>query len=103
MAGSKSEAQLDQIFHALADGTRRALLKAIAAKEERVTDLAKPFNLSLNAISKHLKVLEEAGLLKRTRDGRVHRCRMDPKPLGEVKAVIEFYQQFWSDHLDQLG
>jgi len=102
-AESPAEARLDRIFHALADGTRRRLLTAIAEKECRVTDLAAPFDVSLNAISKHLKVLEGAGLLRRTRDGRVHRCRMDPAPLDEVGRVVAFYRKFWTDQMDALG
>jgi DNA-binding transcriptional ArsR family regulator len=94
--------ELDRIFHALSDSTRRKILRAIAEKAVKVTDLAEPFEMSLNAVSKHLKVLEAAGLLKRTIDGRVHRCSMNFEPLIEAKNLIQYYQTFWNQHLDAL-
>jgi DNA-binding transcriptional ArsR family regulator len=99
---SMDEAQLDKIFHALSDTTRRRLLNRLAEKECMVTELAEPYAMSLNAISKHLKVLEAAGLLRRTKDGRVHRCRIDIEPLGEVERVVAYYKQFWECQMDQL-
>lgn len=101
MTGMKSK-QLDLIFHALADETRRELLLLIAEKECTVTELAGRFDMSLNGISKHLKVLEKAGLLKRTVDGRVHRCVMDAAPLAQAEQVIETYKAFWGRQLDAL-
>ena len=94
--------QLDLIFHALSDETRRKLLLTIAEKECMVTELAEPYKISLAAISKHLKVLEKAGLLKRTVDGRVHRCAMDAAPLAQAMDVIQVYQAFWGRQLDAL-
>jgi len=82
--------------------TRRALLRKIAQEECRVTDLAEPFAMSLNAVSKHLKVLEAAGLLKRSKDGRVHRCRMDAAPLAQIDKVVKHYLSFWDAHLDAI-
>jgi len=99
---AKTEEQIDRIFHALSDQTRRKLLLKIADSECRVTDLAQPFAMSLNAISKHLKVLEAAGLLKRTVDGRVHRCRADMKPLETATEVIARYTTHWQKQLDAL-
>jgi DNA-binding transcriptional ArsR family regulator len=98
-----NDKRLDLIFHALSDTTRRRLLLAIAEKDCMVTELAAPFAMSLNAVSKHLKVLEQAGLLARTKDGRVHRCRLDPRPLAEARQMIDFYQRFWTEHLDDVA
>ena len=98
------EEELDRLFHALSDRTRRAILGRLTVEPEcRVTDLAAPFDMSLNAVSKHLKVLERAGLLKRTRDGRVHRCSADFSRLVRVAEKIRFYQDFWSGRFDDLA
>ncbi len=93
---------LDRVFHALSDETRREILRRIARRECTVGELAAPFKMSLSAVSKHIKVLENARLLKRTRDGRVHRCMMDPRPLKQASDVISYYQQFWDNHFDQM-
>ncbi|MFY9553001.1 MAG: metalloregulator ArsR/SmtB family transcription factor [Thermoanaerobaculia bacterium] len=96
-------AALDATFGALADPTRRAILASLAAQpESSVTELARPFSVSLPAISRHLRVLEEAGLLARRRDGRVHRCRLVAAPMKPAAAWIERYQQFWQKRLDAL-
>jgi len=97
-----SAARMDRTFGALADPTRRAILARLALGEARVTDLAKPFDMSLPAVSKHLKVLQEAGLLKRRRDGRVHHCRLDPRPLEPVADWIARHRAFWEKSLDRL-
>jgi DNA-binding transcriptional ArsR family regulator len=94
---------LDRAFSALADPTRRAILARLALGETRVTDLAKPFDISLPAVSKHLKVLEDAGLMKRRREGRVHHCRLDPKPLSAASDWIEQHRAFWEKSLDRLA
>jgi DNA-binding transcriptional ArsR family regulator len=94
--------KLDRIFQALSDATRREILLQIAEKECTVTELAAPFKMSLAAVSKHLKVLEAAGLLQRTVDGRVHRCSMNVEPLHKAAEMIGRYQAFWSDQLDAL-
>lgn len=97
-----SSAQLDQVFHSLADNTRRKILTRIAKNECTISELAAPFNMTLAAVSKHIRVLEAAGLLRRSRHGRIHRCRLDPKPLKDARDVIEFYQIFWTEQLNSL-
>lgn len=94
--------RLDRIFHALSDSTRRELLRMLARREYTIGELADPFRMSLAAVSKHIKVLEEAGLLTRSRDGRIHRCTMNAEPLRKAQDVIRFYQQFWENRLDIL-
>lgn len=95
--------RLDRVFRALADRTRRALLARLARGPTRITDLAEPFDMSLAAVSKHLKVLERAGLVTRAVDGRVHRCSLDTAPLRDVEAWLEHYRSFWTDTLEQLA
>lgn len=95
-------ARLDATFAALADPTRRAILKRLATGETTVTALAAPFDMSMPAISKHLKVLERAGLIKRGRDAQYRPCRLDPGPLHEVADWLEQYRQFWEQSLDRL-
>ena len=102
MSGTRTE-RLDNTFHALADPTRRAILASVAREEQTVSELAEPFDMSLAAVSKHLKVLERAGLVSRTREGRVHHLRLDAAPLKEAAMWIAFYQKFWGDQLDSLG
>ena len=99
---------MDQTFAALADPTRRAILARMArAGDEgvRVTELAEPFmdTMSLPAVSKHVRVLERAGLLVQQRDGRVRRCSLNPEPLRQAAEWVAFYKQFWSDRLDALA
>ena len=94
--------KLDRVFHALADATRREILNMLTRKEYTITELADPFRMSLAAVSKHIKVLEGAGLLTRTRDGRIHRCTMNAAPLKEAQNVISFYQQFWENQFKSL-
>ena len=96
-------ASLDEIFAALSDPTRRRILDLLARAELCVTDLAKPFSISLPAISKHLRVLEKAGLIKRERDGRVHRLRLEAKPMRDAAAWIERYRGFWEGRFDALA
>ncbi len=99
----KYQNTLDSTFHALADPTRRAILARLASGEASVTELAEPFDMSLPAISKHLRVLEKAGLLARRREGRVHRCSMDPEPLKSAADWIAEHQRFWEQSLDRLA
>ena len=94
--------ELSLIFHALADRTRRSLLKEVQEKPMRVTDLAKNYDVSLNAISKHLKVLEKANLISRKKEGRVHFCESNPRELVKAEEWIDTYQMFWMDRLDRL-
>ena len=94
---------LDRTFAALADPTRRRILAQLATKgEECVTDLARPHAMSLAAVSKHLIVLEKAGLVKRRRDGRVHSLTLEAKPMKEAQAWIDRYRKFWEGNLDQF-
>lgn len=93
---------LDATFAALADPTRRAILARLAEGEATVTELAAPFEMSLPAISKHLKVLERAGLVLRGRDAQWRPCRLDARPLEEAAAYIEGYRQFWEASFDRL-
>jgi DNA-binding transcriptional ArsR family regulator len=93
---------LDRTFAALADPTRRSILANLTEGERCVTDLAKPHRMSLPAISKHLRVLEKAGLVRRKRDGRVHRLKLEAKPMQEAQQWIEEYRRFWEESLDRL-
>jgi len=93
---------LDRTFGALADPTRRRLLAQLAKGEECVTDLAKRHAMSLAAVSKHLIVLEKAGLVKRRREGRVHSLALEAKPMQEAQAWIDRYRKFWEGNLDQF-
>jgi len=93
---------LDNTFSALSDGTRRAILARLAQGEALVTELAAPFDISLPAVSKHLNVLERAGLIRREKDGRIRRCHLQVAPLKEVAEWLQFYQQFWGTQLDSL-
>src|SRR5438105_10144868 len=86
---------LNQTFAALADPTRRRILAQLARGDRRVTDLARPHAMSLPAISKHLRVLEKAGLLRRRRYGRVHQMQLDAKPLKQAAQWVEEYRKFW--------
>lgn len=94
---------LTSTFSALSDPTRRAILARLADGEAQVTELAEPFGISLPAVSKHLKVLENANLIQRHKDGRIHRFTVNPEPMASAKSWIETYQQFWEQQLDALG
>ena len=93
---------LDRTFGALADPTRRRILAQLAKGDECVTDLARPHAMSLAAVSKHLMVLEKAGLVKRSRHGRVHSLALEAKPMKEAQAWIDRYRKFWEGNLDQF-
>ena len=93
---------LDRTFGALADPTRRRLLSQLAQGDECVTDLAQPHAMSLAAVSKHLIVLEKAGLVKRRRNGRVHSLALEAKPMREAREWIDRYRKFWEGNLDSL-
>src|SRR5258705_12001106 len=94
--------RLDATFAALADPTRRAILARLMSGEASVTELAGPFAMSLPAVSKHLKVLERAGLISRGRDAQWRPCRLDAGPLREVADWVEHYRRFWKENLDRL-
>jgi DNA-binding transcriptional ArsR family regulator len=98
-----TDTQLDVTFAALADSTRRAILVRLAAGEATVNELAAPFSISLQAVSKHLKVLERAGLITRGRDAQWRPCRLEPAPLEEASAWIDANRQAWEGRLDALG
>ncbi len=94
--------RLDRTFAALADPTRRAILAKLAHGEASVTELAEPFQMTMPAISKHLKVLERAGLISRTRVAQSRPCRLDAAPLREVADWVEHYRRFWEQSFDRL-
>ena len=96
-------AQLDAVFAALADPTRRAILAQLARGEATVTELAAPFDISMPAISKHLKVLQRARLISRGRDAQRRPCRLEAAPLGQAASWIDDYRRFWDGSLDRLG
>jgi DNA-binding transcriptional ArsR family regulator len=93
---------LDTVFHALGDATRRRMLADLSAGERSVGQLAEPFAMSLAAASKHIRVLESAGLIRREIRGRTHLCRLEPAPLASAAAWLRFYERFWTNSLDRL-
>lgn len=94
---------LDRTFGALSDATRRAMIQRLASGESSVSELAEPFDMSLPAALKHVRILEQAGLLVRLKEGRVVRCRLQPKPLEEATQWIEGHRRFWEKNLDSLA
>jgi DNA-binding transcriptional ArsR family regulator len=94
--------EINAIFHALGDATRRGMLNELARGERSVSELAAPFAMSLAAASKHIRVLEHAGLIRREVRGRTHLCRLDPGPLASAHEWLSFYERFWSSRLDEL-
>jgi len=93
---------LNELFHALADGTRRQLLSQLAIGSAKVTDLARPFRMSLPAVSKHLRILEGAGLISRTVDGRVHRIALTGEPLRQVEIWLDPFRSYWGTTLGAI-
>lgn len=98
----RDSAELDRIFHALADPTRRAILSRLANGELTVGELAEPLPMSLAAASKHIKVLEQSGLVRRSVRWRTHVCALNAKPLAAAKDWISFYEQFWDERFGVL-
>ncbi len=98
-----SPPDLDHVFSALADPTRRAILDRLSKGRANVTELADPFNMSLAAVSKHLTVLKEAGLVETEKDGRVHWINLRSGPLKEAAAWLDRYERFWNERLDALS
>ena len=96
------EQTLDRTFHALADPTRRAILSRLARGEASVGELAEPFDMTLPAVSKHLKVLEHAGLISRTRRAQWRPAKLELAPLAEASDWLEEYRRIWEDRLDRL-
>ena len=102
MVEHRSPDRLSATFAALADPTRRAILARLASGEASVTELARPFDISLPAVSKHLKVLERAGLVARGREAQWRPCRLDAAPLRQAAHWVEHYRRFWEHGLDRL-
>jgi DNA-binding transcriptional ArsR family regulator len=94
--------QLDAVFHALGDATRRQMVRDLASGERTVSQLAEPFAMSLAAASKHIKALESAGLIRREVRGRTHVCHLEPTPLASAHQWLGFYERFWTDRLNML-
>lgn len=92
--------ELDLLFYALSDPTRRQILKMLNEGAHTITSLADPFKMSLAAISKHIKILERANLLNRKKAGRIHECTINPAAFKSAEECIQFYTQFWNDKLD---
>ena len=102
MPAVHADNELNETFAALADPTRRAILARLARGEASVTELAAPFAMTLPGVSKHLKVLERAGLIARSRDAQWRPCRLNPGPLKEATDWLERYRRFWEASLDRL-
>jgi DNA-binding transcriptional ArsR family regulator len=98
----EGDAAMDSVFHALAHGARRDMLGRLAGRELTVGELAEPLAMSLAAASKHIRVLERAGLVGRTVDGRRHVCRLEPAPLASAAAWLRFYERYWTERLQAL-
>jgi DNA-binding transcriptional ArsR family regulator len=103
MVTISADASLDRVFAALADPTRRAILARLAKGEGTVGELAAPFAISRPAVSKHLNVLEAAGLIHRMPEGRINRCHFDPEPLKAATAWVDRYRRSWEKRLDALA
>jgi DNA-binding transcriptional ArsR family regulator len=99
----KHSQALDSTFAALSDATRRGILARLASGEASVTELAAPYEMSLPAVSKHLRVLESAGLVSRRKDGRIQRCQLVAEPMKTAADWIEHYRRFWEAQLDSLA
>lgn len=99
MVNNQSQ-QLDLLFYALSDPTRRQILRMIKEGTQTIGDLADPFKMSLAAISKHIKILEKAKLLRREKIGRIHECSFNPEALKTAEECIKFYTNFWNNSLD---
>lgn len=97
-----TSSRLDAVFHALGDATRRRMLRELARGERTVSQLAEPFAMSLAAASKHIKALENAGLIRREVHGRNHLCRLAPGPLASAHEWLGYYERFWTERLDVL-
>src|SRR5262245_26000834 len=102
LTGYEQPARLDVTFAALADPTRRAILARLASGEATVLELAKPFDMSQPAISKHLKVLERAGLISRGRDAQKRPCKLEANPLAEADDYLQTYREYWQDSFQRL-
>lgn len=102
LMGEYKASQLDGLFSAMSDGTRRAILARLVQSDARVTELAEAFPISLNSTSKHIRILERAGLVRRTVQGREHLLSLNAAPMAEAAAWMDFYRRFWEDRLAAL-
>jgi len=98
-----SDSKLDAIFSALADPTRRRIMGRLARGPASITELAEPFSMTLPAVSKHLRVLERAGLMRRQREGWYHRCHLEARPLESAVSFLARYRPFWQQTLEELA
>ena len=98
----QNKENLDLIFHALSDATRREMIRLVSEKEKTVSEMAEPFDMSLAAASKHIKVLEKAKLIQRTVEGRTHTCRLKVETLALASQWLSVYEKFWSERFDLL-
>jgi DNA-binding transcriptional ArsR family regulator len=98
----QNEERIDQLFYALSDQSRRKMLLRLTKTSQTVTELGEPFGMTKQAISKHLKVLEIAGLITKEKDGRIQRCLFNPKALEAVQKVVQQYRDFWEFQLGAL-
>jgi DNA-binding transcriptional ArsR family regulator len=99
----EQQARLDLVFRALGDRTRRAMLERLARGEQTVGELAAPYRMSLAAASKHIRTLEKAGLVRRTVRGRIHYCRIDPRPLEGADDWLRRYERLWDTRIERLA
>jgi DNA-binding transcriptional ArsR family regulator len=99
---TEEEIDLDAIFGALSNQTRRGMLRSLTVADATISELAKPLDMTLPAVSKHLRVLERAGLVSRTRDGKAHRCALHPEVLDAAEEWFAERRAFWTDNLDSL-
>lgn len=102
-SASTQDAILDEVFGALGDTTRRQILARLARGPASITELAAPFSMTLPAVSKHIRVLERAGLMRREREGWYHRCHLETAPLGSAIEFLARYRPFWEDTLEALA
>jgi len=98
----QSDKRLDVVFRALGDQTRRAMLARLSKGEQTVSELAAPYRISLAAASKHIQALERAGLVRRTVRGRIHYCRIDPRPLARADEWLRVYERLWDTRIERL-
>ncbi|GJD56540.1 ArsR/SmtB family transcription factor [Methylobacterium dankookense] len=98
----QKDARLDSLFHALSDRTRRAILHSLSERDRSISELAEPFDMSFRAVSKHVKVLEEAGLVRRSIRGRTHLCGLEAGRLRDARDWLDAYGTFWHERLDAL-
>ncbi len=94
---------MDAVFAALADTTRRGMISRLSIGPATIGELGRPYNITKPAVTKHVKILERAGLIQRQRSGRIHRCTLQPKPMKQARDWIEHHQRFWKGSLDALA